>query len=239
MDTNSNYTVVPCGGLVPLIAASTLVKLDNNRVLKIAKVHDDEAGTVDLLEGNKYVDVRDPETGERMKPTMDWLRELYRQGRLAFVGEPQNAADRQGRFALLDPDGCVDRDPRSRWRYSLASRAMADDVMLTDRDCRTWLEAEYGKGAGDLEFPKPSPSALRRWASKLKKNGKRVSVLVSAAGRQRGQSQLAPEINVLVHECALYYWSRPNLQKVDAYGHAPTSIACDMQSRPVPTITLS
>ena len=201
---------------VPSLPAHSLVRIAG-KTLRIGSASNDPDGSIELMDGTTYVDVRDHVTGERMKPTLDWMREGYRRGIVASVGTPENASERQGRFALLDPDACVDRDPKVRWRLTLASRALAADIKLTDRECKAWLDAEYGREEQDLLFRKPSPSALRRWMSKLKKSGRRMDVLVSAAGRRRGQSQLSPEANAFAHECALYYWTRPKLQKVDAY----------------------
>jgi len=108
---------------------------------------------------------------------------------------------------------------------SLASRALEAAINRTDRGCKVWLDSEYGREPDDLLFAKPSASALRRWMSRLKKSGMRMNVLVSAAGRRRGHSQLSPEADMLVHECALYFWSRPKLMKIDAYALLEEKVA--------------
>ena len=105
---------------------------------------------------------RDPDTNEVRQPTVGFLRGAYKAGRLATLDEPENARTRQGRFALLDPDACVDRDPRSVWRQSLAARADRAGIAMTDAACFRFLHSVYGREPDDLAFPMPSASALRR-----------------------------------------------------------------------------
>lgn len=188
----------------------------DDRHVRVDAIHDD--GVVDLYDLNTHtrLHVRDAETGKLAPPTLEWIREKYREGVFRPIGAAETPDERQGRFALLDPAECEERDPKANWKYGLASRAFADGVKLTDATCGEWLADNYGLLPSDLEFAKPSATSLRRWVSKLKKQGKRVSSLVSAAGRRKGQSQLDPVIDALVHEAALFFWSRPRAQMVDA-----------------------
>ena len=160
---------------------------------------------------------RDPETGEKQPFTLAILRDLYAIGKASFSGEPESATERQGRFATMDPHAIIDRDPKARWKANLAQRALQSRVKRTDRECRNFLEDHYGTEQGDFDYPKPSPSTLRRWMSKLVKSRKDASVLASLAGRPKGRSQLDPVVDGLVHEAALYFWTRPRAQVMDAF----------------------
>lgn len=160
---------------------------------------------------------RDPETGEKQPFTLAILRDLYAIGKASFSSEPESATERQGRFATMDPHAIIDRDPKARWKANLAQRALQSGVKRTDRECRDFLEDHYGTEQGDFDYPKPSPSTLRRWMSKLVKSRKDASVLASLAGRPKGRSQLDPVVDGLVHEAALYFWTRPRAQVMDAF----------------------
>lgn len=212
----TNYISAPIGSL-PI---GRQLRIED-RIAIIAAIHPAPNGDtfVDLLDVNTrtLLEAQDPETGEKHRITATWMREMYAAGKLAFTEEPESPAERQGRYAFTDPDAAVDRDPKCRWRNRLAQRALDAGIKMTDRECRIWLDDEYGKEEGDFAYPKPSPSALRRWMSKLAKNGGKKHVLASRAGRPRGHSQLDPAVAELVYQAALFYWTRPRAQKVDAH----------------------
>lgn len=209
---------------VPL---GTSFKIDD-RTIRLAKIYPGEGDDtpVELLDARLLTPVmaRNPDTNDTRQPTLGFLREAYKQGRLRPLHEPENASERQGRFALLDPDQCADRDPKSVWKERLVQRAEAAGIRLTDKDCKQFLDYEYGRQPEDFDYPKPSPSALRRWTSKFRKHKRKRSALVSNAGRPKGTSQLAPEVNALVHENVLFYWSCPNLQKLAAYARLDAQV---------------
>lgn len=212
-----NYMTTNAVGCFP---TGGIFKIDDRRVtLAAVYAGEGDGALVDLrdMRTGTPVMARNPETNETFHPTVGFLRDAYRSGRLRPEGEPENASDRQGRFALLDPDACEDRDRRSPWRQRLAERANGAGIANTDRANHEFLEAEFGREKGDLAFPKPSASALRRWRTKLRKAGGKRYALVSQAGRPRGRSQLHPKVNALVHEAALFYWTRPGAQKIDAH----------------------
>lgn len=214
----NHYTSIVHSPLnVPL---GTIFKIDERTVL-LNKFYpgDGDDMPVELIDARLRTPVmaRDPETNETKQPTLGFLRDAYKQGRLRPLHEPENASERQGRFALLDPDQCADRDPKSVWKERLVQRAEAAGINLTDKAFAEFLDHEYGRQPEDFEYPKPSPSALRRWTSSYRKKGRKRFALVSNAGRPKGTSQLAPEVDALVHENALFYYSNPNLQKLAAY----------------------
>ena len=188
----------------------------DRRNVRLDRIHDN--GVVELTDTDTLgtLMVRIKGIDGLSPPTLDYLKEAFKDGRLTPLDVPETPAGRHGRHALLDPDACVDADPKSAWRHGLARRALDAEVLRTDAACRDFLNDDYGKVPGDLKFPKPSPSALRRWMTKLKKDAC-MSVLVSNAGRRKGQSQLDPAVDRLVHEAALWYWTRRNGRIADAY----------------------
>lgn len=213
----SDTTSLPHSKILPIgISAGGRFSVDG-RIVRLDRIHDDEV--VELVDQRTLglMRVKTLQSGELVAPTLDWMRGAYRDGRLYAIDAADTAADRQGRYALLDPDVCVDRDPKSRFKFSLASRAEADRIKLTDAACGDWLNRNYGREKDDLRFPKPGASSLRRWIAKLRKQGKHQGVLVSQMGRPRGKSQLDSFLDALVHEGALYYWTRPEAEQKDAY----------------------
>lgn len=202
--------------LNPGLAAGGYYRV-GDKTVQLARVNDN--GTVDLIDQvtGHALQIRCEDTGDAIAPTIAWLRERYRAGDLVPIDAAKTAADRQGRMALLDPDSRVDADPKSSWRFSLASRAMADEVPLTDADCNEWLERQYGRDKQDLSFKRPSGNSLRRWIRQLKNKGKKASNLAFQAGRSRGHSQLDPVLDAFTHQAAVYYWSRPRISITEAY----------------------
>lgn len=197
-----------------------IFKIDD-RTIVLTKVYPGEGDDtpIELLDARLRTPVmaRDPKTNESKQPNLGFLREAYKNGRLRPLHEPKNASELQKRFALLDPDQCADRDPKSVWKESLVQRAESAGIPLTDKACIIFLDHEYGRQPDDLKYPRPSASALRRWISSYRKSGRKRWALISNAGRPKGTSQLAPDVNAIVHENALYYWSCPNLHKLSAY----------------------
>lgn len=219
------------------IAAGGRYSVDGRNV-RLDRVHDDE--TLELVDQRTLglLRVKDPETGELVAPTLDWMRTAYRDGRLHALDEVKSPADLQGRHILLDPDACADRDPKSRFRLSLANRANLDGVKLTDADCGDWLDRNYGLEKDDLLYPKPGASSLRRWVTKVRKHGKRQAVLVSQVGRKRGSSQLVAAIDALVHEAALFYWTRPDAEQKHAYAWLCDQVDSLNAARPAGTVEI-
>lgn len=212
----SNYLSVPTGGILPI---GKLIKLEGRSAV-ITAIHPGPEGIVELVDATTRtpLSVRNPETNETSRFTLEVLRTMYADGKAVFTDEPENAAERQGRYALLDPDACEEKDPKGVWRKRLGQRAIGAGIKKTDREAAIWLDDNFGREKGDLDFPKPSPSALRRWMTKLEKAGGKTYAVVSQAGRPKGHSQLDPIVNELVHQAALFYWTRPRAQKVDAHG---------------------
>lgn len=190
----------------------------DGRKVRLEAVHD--SGVVELRDlcTLGLLQTRDAKSGALAAPTINWMRDAYMDGLLYSVGNAESNSDRQGRFALLDPNAAVDRDKKSVWRYNLAWRALTDEVKKTDAALEVWLAENFGKQEGDFAFPKPSGCAVRRWMSKLEKRGRRVASLVATAGRHRGQSPLDPVIAQHLEAAALLYWATRKLKMVDAYG---------------------
>ncbi len=200
------------------VLTNALIRIDN-KVLRIGDIHPEVNGEtpVDLWDGPRKIQLRDMETGDAHWPTLSIISKLHREGRAALCGAAHNAAERQARFALLDPDACADRDPRSLWWFSLASRAIDAGVKRTDTECKAFLDHEYGRLEGDLKFKKPSASALRKAMTALLKKGRSPAVLITRAGRPKGVSQLPSEVSALVHCAALRYYSRAGFTKAQIH----------------------
>lgn len=166
-------------------------------------------GSVDLrnLATNALLSVKNSD-GSTSRPTVEWMRQAYAAHQLATFGSvPEDASRRQARFLLLDANVAEAKDGKVRWRASLAWRALADEVKNTDAATAAWLDAHYGRQPGDLAFPKPSPSSLRRWMRRLKKGDRKIGALVSQAGRPRGHSQLHSLVDAIVSQAALYFYA--------------------------------
>ena len=219
MDTITPYTAaasVSAAIMNPGLAAGGLYRVEG-RTVRLERVHD--SGVVELVDQLTLgtLQVKCPSTGTAIAPTIEWLRERYREGALVPLETPVTPPQQQGQYALLDPDALVDGDPKATWRHSLAMRAMADEALLTDHACEVWLDDNYGKEISDFAFKRPSGATLRRWMRSLKNKGKKVSTLAARTGRKKGHSQLEPVLDAFVHEAALYYWTRPRVQIVNAY----------------------
>ncbi len=164
--------------------------------------------------------VRNPD-GTTARPTVEWLRAEYAAGRLSsVVGSKETVSERQARFLSMDASSASIRDAKATWRHSLAWRASSDRVVCTDASCAEWLAANYGILPGDLAFPRPSGSSLRRWMRAMRKGGMRIGALVSQAGRPRNHSQLPPEVDAALNEAALFFYSAgPGFSQAAADAH--------------------
>ena len=233
MQTNPTpYTPAPPTGIAPMtLPIGGRFKIDG-RTVRLERIFDDE--TIELIDQQTLgrVQVKDPETGALSAPNLGWLRQMYKEGRGHALDEAETIAEKQGRYALLDPEVCVDRDPKSRWRSSLANRANADGIKLTDAAHGQWLDQNYGREKSDLDYPKPAASSLRRWNSKIRKQGAHAGVLVSLVGRRRGSSQLDAVRDAFVHEAALYYWTRPEAEQKHAYAWLEDQVENLNEKRP-------
>ncbi|HEX8450263.1 MAG TPA: integrase [Allosphingosinicella sp.] len=195
--------------------------IHKDRKLRYTGMADDEiVNIIDVRTGGP-VQILDEKTGQRMSATLPWMLQEFKEGILRPLAPPlgQSTDERHRCFAALDPDACEDRDQRSTWRFGLAFRAAAANIPKTDQAYEIWLDENYGHADGDLKFPRPSGSSLRRWIRYLEKRGKRTSSVVSLAGRKKGFSQLEPEVDCAVHAAAIWYWATPGVTKAAAYAH--------------------
>lgn len=192
-----------------------------DRKLRYTGMADDEiVNLIDVRTGGP-VQILDEKTGERVLASVPWMLNEYKGGILRPLAlAPGQSTDEQRRcLAALDPDACEDRDPRSTWRFGIAFRAAAASIPKTDHAYEIWLDENYGHADGDLKFPRPSGSSLRRWIRYLEKRGKRTSSVVSLTGRKKGYSQLEPEVDCAVHAAAIWYWATRGATKAAAYAH--------------------
>lgn len=221
MNAHTNFTsfastILPAN---PALYLTTGMQFQcEGRSVRLERAHAN--GVVELLDLTtlSLLQVRNPRDGTLSAPTIEWMREAYAEGMLCLSGvSPESAADRQRQYETLDPDACAHLDRKSVWRYQLAYRASQDEILKTEAGAAAWLAENYGRVDGGKAFPKPSPSSLRRWIRTLEKRERRVGSLVSLKGRRKGQSQLEPFVDALIHEAALEYYARKRAKIVDAY----------------------
>lgn len=228
-DRDSSHIPLPVNHSIDLMIG-THFRVESRHVL-LERVFD--SGKVDLrdLNSDGLLEVRDPEGGANIAPTIDWMREMYALGLLHEIGPERGADERQSLILNLDPEACAVRDKKFRFRRSMAERAVASGVTRTDSAIGRWLEANYGKEPGDGGQSKPCPSTLRRWMRAYEHGDRRPGYLVSKVGRLRGQSQLDPFVDNLVHEAALWWWSTPRASKMQAYAWLHSQIAAANRAR--------
>ncbi|MEO1968473.1 MAG: integrase [Sphingomonadaceae bacterium] len=203
----------------------TIFRCDG-RDVRLERVHNN--GSIELIDLKTLdrVQIIDPSTGMPTAPTIEWMREAYKGGMLYLVDKRPSCADeRQRIYERLDPDACGDLDPKSVWRFRLAYRASKDSIKKTDDAAASWLSDNFGSEEGDRDFPCPAPSSLRRWIRDLEQRSPRTGSLVSLRGRRAGQSQLNPIVDALVHEAALWFWTRKRAKMIEAYAWLKERIA--------------
>lgn len=206
----------------------------DGRDVRLQRIRND--GVVELIDLKtlSFVQTVDPETGERTAPTIEWMREAYKQGMLYQIGLGDiDACERQRQYEKLDPDSCKDLDPKSVWRFRLAFRAAKAGIAKTDEGAAIWLADNYGSAEGDTDFPRPSPSSLRRWMRDLEKRGARTASLVSLRGRKSGNSQLEPIVDALVHKAVHWFYTRKRATLTEAYAWLKEQIAKANLSLPI------
>lgn len=193
-----------------------------NETVRIERINPDQTVEMRSLRTNAPIRLRNAD-GSMADPTVEWMRQAHANGELFSLGPvPQDAATRQARYLLLDQTADDARDTRTRWRYRLAWRAAACEMVKTDAAAGTWLAANYGMEKSDFEYPMPSAASLRRWVRTLGKEKHGPQSLASNAGRPKNRSQLPPVLDHAVSEAALYFYTNPHVKQIDAvsYLHA-------------------
>jgi len=196
-----------------------LVLVHNGRRIRLAEdLGDWVLRFEDIETGHDYV-LQDEATGKLLNPTIPWLFEEKEAGRLA---DPDADADMEGRrrtFLGLDKAACIKRDPKSAMRFRWAHAVIIDGPDTTsDASYAGWIATRpdlIPDEQGQDEDVPTAPS-LRRWVRKLKAAGGRRGVLVSCAGRLKGQSQLKGLEDWLVQLGAVYLWSAEDAKIIDA-----------------------
>jgi hypothetical protein len=143
--------------------------------------------------------------GTLVRPDVDWLLAEHRAGRLVDANEPYaRLGGIRSEFLGLDRDACIARDPKSKWRHDWATAAIAAGIKRSAQGAAKFLGAEPPAAAG----PRPSQRSLLRWIAMLREDPhRRIGTLVSTAGREAGQSQLPPRMDLIVHQLAAGYWT--------------------------------
>jgi hypothetical protein len=144
-----------------------------------------------------------PEGEGFVLPTVKWILAGFRAGNVVDPDFNREIASRSAENLHLDRSACLTIDPKCGWRFDWAEAATRAGITKTEDSAKAWISQHSGPGS------KPSPRSLLRWMQNLARGGGRIGALVSAAGRQKGQSQLSDLEDRLVHKWALRYW-RPN-----------------------------
>lgn len=173
--------------------------------------------------------VVDSETGALVAPTVDWLRQEHAAGRLKAVrAEIASAAGCQRDLSGCDTDACEAIDPKAPWRQAWTEAAVKADPVKTDEGYKAFIGANAERihaalnerreaiGRTARSYGSPRPSTLRRWVREAP-DDYAPDAFVSRAGRAKGQSQLSPADDRMVHDAAHYYWGEPKASIRDAY----------------------
>lgn len=220
-DRSSQESILPLGSVG--IAAGTLFEIDG-RYVKIKKIHDH--GVLEIVDQLTMVqiEIRSEISGERISPTLDWLRERYIAGEVRPVEPAEIAFKTAGRTDLMDPERLLDRDPDARWRRGFIARAYESKTPRTDSDLGTWINEEFGRHPDDNGRTRPSGSTLKRWIRNwLKSQGSEWN-MIFVRGRRRRTSQLDPRADRIADDCALWYWASPQESKRNAWFRAKVTI---------------
>lgn len=200
---------------------------------RIERIHNDAGLDLLNLRTNGYLQLRNQQTGELERPTIPWLVESYAKGELSALGDTIPGIHQD--LAELDPIEPDKPLTKKRWARMLASRAICDGIKRSDKACSEWLDAVFGSEPHDEDHPRPAPSSLRRWMSRIDRRRNRLWALEPRVGRKRGRSQLPPEIDMLVTEAALHYYSAPRVKQVEAEAYLHTQIRKLNAERPLGT----
>ncbi len=136
-------------------------------------------------------------------PTVVWMIEQFRAGRVVDPDFGDNVGPRREDLLGLDRPACIAIDPLSGWRFDWADATLGAAIKKTEESVKAFI------AKNDFGGRKPSPRSLLRWMRTLKLAGGRIGALVSTAGREKGQSQLSDVEDRLVHKWAIRYW-RPS-----------------------------
>lgn len=163
-----------------------------------------------------------PGSDERVMPTVPWVLEEFAAGRLTDVGNTSDDDVRAGRFLGLDRAACMARDPKSAVRHDWAMAAKKAGMPKSADVLKVWLsDAPVPRHPDDtervkrLKDTKPHPRALIRWMGKLEIGDADIWSFVNASGRLKGESQLSPVLDRLIHRVALTYIATPRLSSVE------------------------
>lgn len=145
------------------------------------------------------------QTGKLIRPNMDWLIAEHRAGRLTDANDPYaRLFGVRGLFLGLDRDACIARDPKAKWRHDWATAAVSSGMKRGKQGATKFLNSEPPAAPGQ----RPEWRSLLRWIAVLLEDPhQRIGNLVSAAGREAGQSQLPARIDLIVHRLAASYWT--------------------------------
>lgn len=154
------------------------------------------------------------DSGERVTPTMNWLKDEFLEGNVRRLDRPP-AKSRVTRLTMDREDdyhAIIKRDPYAAVRHIvLNSLDQLPGLSLSDKGIRRALATIWANKQQHLKGHKlPSPTAVRHW---LKTRGEPGFRPLRTAQSMRGQgpriTRLPDAVVELMKEAAATYWSDP------------------------------
>lgn len=167
-----------------------------------------------LVEGTKDEEyVVEIAPGVMARPTVRWLLEEYAAGQLHECSHDDDTlSEWRGRYLGWDISACLAKDPRSVLKYDLALRALQAGKPRSDGILVSFAEETWP--AGDKV---PSGRSIIRWMDNLQAFDQRVGAMCNRSGRPKGQSQLPPIVDRLVHQSMALFYAEEQFKKMDAH----------------------
>lgn len=181
------------------------------------------------------------DSGEKVSPTMDWLKDEFLEGNVRRLDRPC-AKSRLTRLTMDredDYDAIIRRDPYAAVRHMVLNALdLLPGLSLSDKGIRRALATIWTNKQHHLEGRRqPSPTSVRRW---LKTRGEPGFRPLRSAQSMRGQgpriTRLPDAVVQLMKEAAAAYWSDPRetiASARDLLGDAVAKINRDREEAPL------
>lgn len=150
-------------------------------------------------------------SGVMVRLTVRSLLEEYAAGRLRECSYGETTlSEWRGRYLGWDVAACLAKDPVSVAKYDLALCALQEGRSRSEGTLKRFAKSRWPEG---LEVP--SGRSIIRWMNNLLACDERVGAMCNRSGRQRGQSQLPPIVDRLVHQSMALFYAVEELKKMD------------------------
>ncbi|MDR6144902.1 putative transposase [Sphingomonas sp. SORGH_AS870] len=152
-------------------------------------------------------------SGVMVRLTVRSLLEEYAAGRLRECSHGEvTLSEWRGRYLGWDIAACLAKYPRAVAKYDVALAALQDGMPRSEATLRAFAEARWPAG-----LPAPSGRSVIRWMNNLVECDERVGAMCNRSGRQKGQSQLPPIVDRLVHQAMALFYAVEELKKMDCF----------------------